>query len=177
MELEAVRGILDCFGETSGLWVNLQKSSAAPIQCSLETLDLYAQAFPYPIKQLPCIYLGPPLSLKKLRKEDLHSILDKLARKLAFWKAKLLTKDDRVAFVQLVMTASVIYHLMVLDVDPWFLKAVDHLQRGPAQCMRGLLLCGLATNLPAKVARWTGLPRPAQAQCRSTGSVALVLVN
>jgi hypothetical protein len=33
-ELEAVRGILDCFGEMSGLWVNLQKSSAAPIQCS-----------------------------------------------------------------------------------------------------------------------------------------------
>jgi hypothetical protein len=55
-----------------------------------------------------CTYLGLPLSLKKLRKEDLQSILDKLARKLAFWKTKLLTKDGRVAFVQAVMIASVI---------------------------------------------------------------------
>jgi hypothetical protein len=35
-----------------------------------------------------------------------------------------------VAFVQAVMTASVIYHLMALDVDPWFIKAVDRLRRG-----------------------------------------------
>jgi mannosylglycoprotein endo-beta-mannosidase len=129
-ELEAIRGILDCFGEASGLRVNLLKSSAAPIQCSQETLAVCAQAFPCPIKQLPCTYLGLPLSLKKLRKEDLQSILDKLARKLAFWKAKLLTKDGRVAFVQAVMTASVIYHLMALDVDASFLKAVDRLRRG-----------------------------------------------
>jgi hypothetical protein len=45
-------------------------------------------------------------------------------------KAKLLTTDGRVAYVQAVMTASVIYHLMALDVDPWFVQAVDRLQRG-----------------------------------------------
>jgi hypothetical protein len=28
------------------------------------------------------------------------------------------------------MTASVIYHLLALDVDPWFIKAVDKLRRG-----------------------------------------------
>jgi hypothetical protein len=35
-----------------------------------------------------------------------------------------------VAFVQAIMTASVVYHLMALDVDPWFIQEVDRLRRG-----------------------------------------------
>jgi hypothetical protein len=47
--------------------------------------------------------------------------LDKLANKLAFWKARLMSRDGHVAYVRAVMEASVVYHLMALDVDPWFL--------------------------------------------------------
>jgi hypothetical protein len=130
LELQAIKGVLDCFGQASGLHVNFLKSAAAPIRCSQEAVDAVSAAIDCPIQGLPCTYLGLPLSLKKLRKEDLQCVLDKLARKLAFWKAKLLTKDGRVAFVHAVMTASVIYHLMALDVDPWFIKAVDRLRRG-----------------------------------------------
>jgi hypothetical protein len=93
-------------------------------------VEAIAPAIDCPIRALPCTYLGLPLSLKKLRKEDLQLVLDKLARQLAFWKAKLLSKDGRVMFVQAVMTSSIIYHLMALDVDPWFLQAVDKLRRG-----------------------------------------------
>ncbi|KAM0830460.1 hypothetical protein ACQ4PT_066193 [Festuca glaucescens] len=129
-ELAVVKGILDCFGVASGMRVNFQKSAAAPIRCSQDMLDNVSQSIECPIRELPCTYLGLLLSLKKLRKEDLQLVLDKLARKLSFWKAKLLTKDGRVAFVQAIMKAYVIYHLMALDVDPWFFKAVDRLRRG-----------------------------------------------
>jgi hypothetical protein len=82
------------------------------------------------VSPLPCVYLGLPLSLKKLSKAELQIVLDKLACKLATWKSKILTTDGRVAFVQAIMTASVIYHLMVLDVDPWFIQEVDRLRCG-----------------------------------------------
>jgi hypothetical protein len=82
------------------------------------------------VSNLPFTYLGLPLSVKKLSKGMLQAVLDKLAQKLALWKAKLLSKDGRVAFVQVVLTASIIYQLMALDVEPWFLKAVDKLRRG-----------------------------------------------
>jgi hypothetical protein len=91
--------VLDCFGQAAGLHVNFLKSTAAPIRRSQEAVDVVSSAIDCPIRELPCTYLGLPLSLKKLRKEDLQCVLDKLARKLAFWKAKLLTKDGRVAFV------------------------------------------------------------------------------
>jgi hypothetical protein len=38
--------------------------------------------------------------------------------------------DGRVAYMQAIMTASAIYHLMALDVDPWFIQAVDRIRRG-----------------------------------------------
>jgi hypothetical protein len=53
-----------------------------------------------------------------------------LSNNLAFWKARLLSMDGRVAYVQAIMTALVIYHLMALDVDPWFIQAVDRIRQG-----------------------------------------------
>ena len=52
------------------------------------------------------MYLGLPLSTAKLRKSDLQPALHKLANKLQFWKARLLTA---MVYVQAVMTASVVY--------------------------------------------------------------------
>ncbi|KAM0856018.1 hypothetical protein ACQ4PT_049388 [Festuca glaucescens] len=128
-ELAAIWGVLGCFGAASGLHVNVGKSSAAPIQCSGEVMDALAATLPCPVVQLPCTYLGLPLSVRKPRKNELRAVLDKLARKLPFWKARLLWREGRVFYVQAVMTASVVYQLMALDLDPWFLKAVDKLRR------------------------------------------------
>jgi hypothetical protein len=41
-----------------------------------------------------------------------------------------MTREGRAVYVHAVMTASVIYHLMALDLEPWFLQAVDKLRRG-----------------------------------------------
>jgi hypothetical protein len=68
--------------------------------------------------------------VRKLTKTDLQPVIDKLAAKLAFWKAMLMSRDGRVGYVRAVMAASVVYQLMALDVDPWFIKAVDKLRRG-----------------------------------------------
>jgi hypothetical protein len=49
-ELAAVKGILQCFGEASGLHVNFQKSSVAPIQCSQEVVDSVSANIGCPIR-------------------------------------------------------------------------------------------------------------------------------
>ncbi|KAM0920400.1 hypothetical protein ACQ4PT_007548 [Festuca glaucescens] len=129
-EVAAVRGIMECFGGASGLCVNFNKSAAAPIRCPPQVLADMAAALDCPISTLPCNYLGLPLSIQRLTKRDLQLVLDKLANKLTFWKAKLLTKEGRVTYVQAIMTASVIYQLLALDLEPWFFHAVDKLRRG-----------------------------------------------
>jgi hypothetical protein len=129
-ELEAVFAILRCFGAASGLMVNYAKSVAIPIRCSQDIIDEIAPTLACPIGQFPCRYLGLPLSLSKPTKTDVQPLIDKLARMLPFWKARLLTREGRLSYVQTVMTASAIYHLLALDVDPWVFQVVDRIRRG-----------------------------------------------
>jgi hypothetical protein len=67
--------------------------------------------------------------LRRPKKSELQQVLDSLAARLPFWKARLLSREGRLVYVQAVMTASVVYQLLALDLDPWFLKAVDKLRR------------------------------------------------
>ncbi|KAM0931031.1 hypothetical protein ACQ4PT_000540 [Festuca glaucescens] len=106
-DLRAVRAILACFGDASGLVVNFAKSSAAPIRCDADTRDVIAPLLACQVKDLPHQYLGLLLSLRKPSRTDLQPVLDKLANKLAFWKARLMTRDGRVGYVKAVMAASV----------------------------------------------------------------------
>jgi mannosylglycoprotein endo-beta-mannosidase len=123
-ELEAVFAILRCFGAGSGLMVNYSKSVAIPIRCSQDVIDEVVPTLACPIGQFPCRYLGLPLSLSKPTKTDVQPLIDKLARMLPFWKARLLTREGRLSYVQTVMTASAIYPLLALDVDPWVFQVL-----------------------------------------------------
>ncbi|KAM0899597.1 hypothetical protein ACQ4PT_021197 [Festuca glaucescens] len=128
-ELFAVRALLACFGAASGLVVNYAKNSAAPFRCDEETRLAIEPVLACQIRDLPQSYLGLPLSLRKPTKAELQPVLGKLANKLAFWKARLMSRDGHVAYVWAVMASSVVYQLLALDVDPWFLQAVDKLRR------------------------------------------------
>ncbi|KAM0886977.1 hypothetical protein ACQ4PT_029365 [Festuca glaucescens] len=120
-ELLAVKEVLACFGAASGPVVNYLKSYAALIRCNIDTRLAIAPSLACKIKELPQPYLGLPISLRKISKEDLQPVLDKLANKLAFWKDCLVSTDGLVAYVRSVMAASVVYQWMALHVDPWFL--------------------------------------------------------
>jgi hypothetical protein len=80
-DLHMVTMILDLFGDASasGLKTNIQKSSVAPIQCSLVDVEMVTQIFPCKVETLPLKYLGLPLSIRKLNKEQLQPLIDRLA--------------------------------------------------------------------------------------------------
>jgi hypothetical protein len=81
--------ILHLFGEALGLRTNLQKSNVLPIRCGDQELQLVQEHLPCAASDFPCKYLGLPLSLKKLKKEHIQPIIDKLADQLPGWKADL----------------------------------------------------------------------------------------
>jgi hypothetical protein len=74
---------------------NAQKSSIFPIQCSNEERSLVQQLLPCQISDFPCCYLGLPLSLKNLTRNQLQPFFDKIADQLPGWKADLLTKPHK----------------------------------------------------------------------------------
>lgn len=95
--------------------------SATLIQCGARS----------PVVQcIPCQYLGLPLSVKKLSKNNLLSLVDKVADRLPGWRAALVHPAGRVALVKVVLTAIPIHHLIVMQCPKWVLKAIEKIMRG-----------------------------------------------
>jgi hypothetical protein len=69
-------------------------------------------------------------ALKKLKKEHIQSIIDELADLLPGWKADLLTRAGRKIHVQFVLTTTIIYLAMALDLPQWAHKAIDKIRMG-----------------------------------------------
>jgi hypothetical protein len=65
-DLVCVRMILDCFGEASGLVVNLQKSCVIPISCDAQTVQDSCNIMQCTSASFPCNYSGLHVSDKKL---------------------------------------------------------------------------------------------------------------
>jgi hypothetical protein len=99
-ELSMVKDILRIFGEASGLVTNIRKSPATPIQCQDQELQTVQDILPCSIVNFPCRYLGLPLSVRKLSKDDFQLPIDKIADYLPGRKADLLHPADRVALIR-----------------------------------------------------------------------------
>lgn len=102
----------------------------APIQCSPEDIATVQEHLPCQVADFPIKYLGLPLSLKRLTKAQLQPLIGRLADLLPGWKADLINRAGRTILVQFVLTATVMYHAMALDIPPWAIKAIEKILRG-----------------------------------------------
>ena len=66
----------------------------------------------------PIQYLGLPLSPRKVPASHLQPLLNKLLRKLATWKAALLSRGERLALVRQVLTAMPVHILLAMALSP-----------------------------------------------------------
>jgi hypothetical protein len=87
-EIPIVLKILEILGEATGLKTNIQKSNVYPISCGEELATLQEQ-LPCEISSFTCKYLGLPLSLSKLYRNQTLSIIDWIADQFLGWKANL----------------------------------------------------------------------------------------
>jgi hypothetical protein len=72
-----IKLILNLFADVTGLVTNLSKSHALPIRYGGFDLDHILRPLNISVKDFPCKYLGMPLSLQQLRKENYRELLKK----------------------------------------------------------------------------------------------------
>ena len=128
-DIAVTMDILHLFGTASGLKTNLQKSNVLPIRCGEQEIEVVQQQLPCALSVFPCKYLGLPLSLRRLTKEHVQVIIDRIADQLPGWKADLLTRARRRIHVQFVLTAMLVYLVMAIDLPQWATKAIDKIRR------------------------------------------------
>jgi hypothetical protein len=110
--------ILHLFRTAAGLKNNIQKSSVVPIQCGDDEIASMHSLLPCRMENFPINYLGLPLSIYKLKRVQLQPLIDRLADLLLGWRADLMTRAGRAMHVQFVITVTVIYQVMALDLPP-----------------------------------------------------------
>jgi hypothetical protein len=106
-----------------------KKTNVLAIRCGENKPQIVQQHLPCPLADFPCKYLGLPLALKKLKKEVIQPIIDKMADLLPGWKADLINRAGRKIHVQFVLTLSTIIFLaMALDLPTWAHKVIDKIR-------------------------------------------------
>lgn len=118
-ELDAIAGILACFGEASGLITNVTRTKVFPIRCQGIDLADILSGFPVKIASLPTKYLGLPLHTRRLKRVDLQPLIDKAMGKLPGWKGKNLTRPGRVSLAKSILCAIATHHLTALPLPAW----------------------------------------------------------
>jgi hypothetical protein len=80
-----LKSIVIWFGQLSG------KSELIPMNVEPEEVHSLAHLFSCPVGTLPIKYLGVPLHYEKLSREDIQPLVDKMLKKLAGWRGRLLS--------------------------------------------------------------------------------------
>jgi hypothetical protein len=75
--------------------------------------------------EFPCKYLGLPLKVGRLSRNDEQVLVEKVAVRLPGWKGKLLNKVGRLTLVNSVLSTLVIYHMSVFQLSKWVVRKID----------------------------------------------------
>jgi hypothetical protein len=128
-DCETIMEFLRLFGVATSLHTNILKSTATPIRCSDDQRQLITQCLHCPVKDFPIVSLGFPLSIWKLRAEDLQPLLDKLHNNLSGWRVGLLSKGDKPVVVKSVLSAAPIHTMLATDMAKPIKEAIIKGQR------------------------------------------------
>uniref|UniRef100_A0A453SZ45 Reverse transcriptase domain-containing protein n=1 Tax=Aegilops tauschii subsp. strangulata TaxID=200361 RepID=A0A453SZ45_AEGTS len=104
-DITAVKSILLLFGRASSLLVNYAKSSATLIRCAADDVAPAVNLLGCPLAEFPITYLGILLTLHRPTAAQLQPVVDKTAGMLPTWKAHLMNKASRLAFVKAILSA------------------------------------------------------------------------
>ena len=96
------RRLLDCFSLVSGLTINYSKSSVIPIGNKEVWAHVMGNKLKCKIQKLSIMYLGIPLGANPNKISTWKPVLDKVEKKLALWKAKLLFRAGGIVLIKAV---------------------------------------------------------------------------
>ena len=128
-DLEVIKGVLSIFGLASGLFSNLDKSVATLLNCTHTQIQLLHNILPCRVEDLPCRYLGVPLSVRRLTRSQEQPIIDKVAARIPGWKGHMLNVVGRTTLVKATLWAIPVHTSIDICLSPWAINVINKLRR------------------------------------------------
>ena len=77
------------------------------------------------IGKFPCKYLGIPLSINQLTKNDWQPLLDQVKKFIPAWQKGLIHRPGRLVLIKSVVSARPIHQLMILEAPAWVFEEIN----------------------------------------------------
>jgi hypothetical protein len=105
--------------------INYSKSELTPINLDEEETQGYTKIFCCKIGKFPFTYLGVPLHYEKLRREDIQPVVDKIMKRIAGWKERLLSYGARLTLLKACLASIPIYLMSIIKFPKWVIQAIN----------------------------------------------------
>jgi hypothetical protein len=120
-----LKWVLTCFKQASGMKINYSKSELVSINLDQNEIDSFRNILESVVGSFPIKYLGIPLHYEKLRREDLQPLIDKILKRIAGWRGKLLSYAARVLLIKTCLASIRIYLLSFFKFPKWALDLIN----------------------------------------------------
>ncbi|KAJ4808416.1 RNA-directed DNA polymerase (reverse transcriptase)-related family protein [Rhynchospora pubera] len=127
--IQTLKLTLTLFSLCSGLKLNLAKSTFVPFNLSPIAIANIEQILLCEHSYLPLTYLGLPLTASRPTRQIFQGLIEKIDKKLAGWKSKLLSRAGRLTLVSSVLSALPIFFMSVFKLPAWVIKEIDKRRR------------------------------------------------
>jgi hypothetical protein len=123
--LKNLKCCLIWFEVLSRMRINYHKSEIIPINITDEEVQEVARIFTCPVGNFPIKYLGVPLHFDKLRREDIQPLVDKIIKRIASWKGKLLSHAAKLMLIKTCLSSIPVYLLSFIKFPKWAIKILN----------------------------------------------------
>lgn len=124
--------VLTCFENVSGMRINYSKSEIIPLGLEPEETKVFAQILECVEGSFHIKYLGIPLHYYKLRMEDIQPLIDKILKRIAGWRGKLLSYSARLTLIKTCLASIPLYLMSFFKFPKW---ALDLINSQMAHCL------------------------------------------
>lgn len=119
-----------------GMRINFHKSELVPVNLEPDLAHRLAHVFSCPLGSFPIKYLGAPLHFDSLRREDIQPLIDKILKKIAGWRGRLLSLAARAILIKSCLASIPVYLLSFIKFPKWAINLL--ILRWPSTC--GMIL-------------------------------------
>src|SRR3954470_7154885 len=105
--------------------INYEKSELIPINLAEDELTPFFSCLGCSQGKFHIKYLGVPLHFEKLSKEDIQPLIDKILKRIAGWRGKLLSYRGRLILIQACLASIPIYLLSFFKFPKWAIELIN----------------------------------------------------
>lgn len=124
----ALKFLLFCFEDMSGMKINYQKSEVYVLGVDKEEELRFADMLNCKVGEMPFVYLGLPMGADKLKKKDLTPGMQRAEKKLESWHSGHLSFGEREIRINSCLSSIPLYYMGFFYLPGYFHKKMDSLR-------------------------------------------------